>query len=158
MNTLKRNGAEAWPISREDFGHRPILDQVIIESKHPAGYGAVRLTPDQALYAQSRLSLIAMAFLHGHSEQVQGLGIAHLPDDHAAMLSKCGAKVWPITHEADGSSSILEQVVIESEHPQGHGVIHLTPDQTRYIHSRLSHITLAFLHDNAWGGEDARIQ
>jgi hypothetical protein len=63
MNTLKKNGAEAWPISREDFAYRPILEQVIIESNHPDGRGVIRLSPDQALYTISRLSLISMAFL-----------------------------------------------------------------------------------------------
>ena len=158
MNVHHRNSAEAWPISREGSGHRPMLEQVNIESNHPEGHGVVRLSPDQALYAHSRLSTIAMAYLHGHSRQIDQLGIPQLPDDHAAKLSKCGAKVWPITHEDNGSPTTLVQVVIESEHPQGHGVIHLSPDQARYIHSRLSHITLAFLHDNLWGGEDARVQ
>jgi hypothetical protein len=158
VNTLQRNGAEAWPISREGYGHRPILEQVIIKSNHPEGQGIVRLTPDQALYAQSRLSLIAMAFLHGHNGQVHRLGIDHLPDDHEGKLSKCGAKVWPITHEAEGVPAVLEEVIVESEHSKGHGVIHLTPDQARYIQGRLSQITLAFLHENVWSGEDARVQ
>jgi hypothetical protein len=46
MNTQQKKGAEAWPISREGFGHIPILDQVIIKSNHPEGDGTVRLTPD----------------------------------------------------------------------------------------------------------------
>jgi hypothetical protein len=158
MNTAQKNGAEAWPISREGFGYRPILEQVIIKSNHPDGNGIIRLTPDQALYVHSRLSIIAIAFLHGHNGQVHRFGVHHLPEDHVDMLSMCGAKVWPISHEIDGAPAVLEQVVIESEHPQGHGVIHLSPDQARYIQSRLSQITLAFLHENVWSGEDARVQ
>jgi hypothetical protein len=158
MNTQQRNGAEAWPISREGYGHRPILEQVVIESKHPEGQGIVRLTPDQALYAQSRLSLVAMAYLHGHNGQVHRFGIDHLPDDHEDKLSRCGAKVWPIGREEEGKPAVLEWVVIESEHPQGHGMVFLSPDQARYIQGRLSSITLAFLHENVWSGEDARVQ
>lgn len=158
MRKLGRHAAEAWPISREDTGYRPILEKVIIESEHPDGHGVVRLSPEQALYAHSRLSHITMAFLHGHPEHVDHLGVDHLPEDHLHMLSRCGAKVWPISHEAASLPPTLEKVVVESEHPDGTGLIHLSPDQVRYIHSRLTHITLAFLHENVWGGEDARGQ
>jgi hypothetical protein len=158
MTTVQRTEAEAWPISREGTGYRPILEQVIIKSRHPEGSGVIRLTPDQALYAQSRLSIISMAYLHGRNGEVHRLGIDQLPVDHESHLSTCGAKVWPISHGAEDSPAVLEQVVVESEHPQGHGVIHLSPEQARYIHSRLSQITIAFLHENGWGGEDARVQ
>src|SRR5215204_4928358 len=113
MNMPQKNGAEAWPISREGIGYRPILEQVIIKSNHPDGNGLVRLTPDQALYVYSRLSIIATAFLHGHNGQVHRFGIEHLPEDHEDKLSACGAKVWPIRHEVEGSPAVLEQVVIE---------------------------------------------
>jgi hypothetical protein len=158
MNRAHTNGAEAWPISREGTDHRPILEKILIASKHLDGRGIVHLTPDQALYAQSRLSAIAVAFLHGHAVSIRGVGIDRLPDDHAQKLSECGAKVWPIVHQRDGAPPVLEQVAVESEHPAGHGLIHLSPEQARYIHERLTHITLAFLHDNVWGGEDARMQ
>ena len=158
MRKLGRYAAEAWPISREDTTYRPILDKVVIESEHQDGHGVVRLTPDQALYAHSRLSHITMAFLHGATVGVDHLGVEKLPDDHLHMLSRCGAKVWPISHEHDNLPPVLEKVVVESDHPDGRGLIHLTPDQARYIHSRLTHITLAFLHENVWGGEDARSQ
>jgi hypothetical protein len=158
MNTPNKNGAEAWPISREGKGYRPILEQVIIKSSQPDGNGVVRLTPDQALYAQSRLSLVSMAYLHGHNGQVHRFGMDHLPDDHEAKLSKCGAKVWPIGREEEGKPAVLDWVVVESEHPQGHGMVFLSPDQARYIQGRLSQITLAFLHENILSGEDARAQ
>ena len=155
---LGTSGAEAWPISREDTGYRPILEKVVVESDHPDGHGVVRLSPDQALYVHSRLSSIAMAFLHGRPACVEHLGVDRLPEDHLYQLSRCGAKVWPISGEADGLPPVLEKVVVESEHPDGHGLVHLSPDQARYVHGRLTHITLAFLHENVWGGEDARAQ
>jgi hypothetical protein len=49
-------------------------------------------------------------------------------------------------------------VVIESEHPDGHGLIHLTPTQARYVHHRLTAIALDYLHEYGWGGEDGRAQ
>jgi hypothetical protein len=158
MSKLHKNGAEAWPIAREANGHRPLLEKVIVESDHPDGHGAVHLTPDQALYVHSRLSHITMAFLHGHKEPVRHLGIDHLPDDHVYRMSRCGAKVWPISHEGETLPPVLEKVVVEGDYPAGHGVVHLTPDQALYLHSRLTQITLAFLHENTWGGEDARAQ
>jgi hypothetical protein len=155
---LGTHGAEAWPIGREDTGYRPILEKVVVESEHPDGHGVVRLSPDQALYVHSRLSTIAMAFLHGCTACVEHLGVDRLPDDHLQQLSRCGAKVWPISHNGADRPPGLEQVVVESEHPDGPGLVHLSPDQACYIHNRLTHITLAFLHENVWGGEDARAQ
>jgi hypothetical protein len=158
MHKLGTHGAEAWPISFEGPGARPILAKIIVESRHPDGHGIVHLSPDQALYAHSRLSHITMAFLHGRIDRVEHLGIDHLPEDHLDKLSTCGAKVWPISHEGTDLPPVLEKVVVESAHPGGSGVIHLSPDQALYVHSRLTHITLAFLHENTWGGEDARSQ
>ena len=155
---LGTHGAEAWPISRAGTSHRPILAKVVIESEHPDGHGVIHLAPEQALYVHSRLSHITMAFLHGQDGGVRHLGVDHLPDDHLQRLSTCGAKVWPISHEGTSPPPVLEQVVVESEHPDGHGLLHLTPEQAQYLHSRLSHITMAFLHENVWAGEDARAQ
>jgi hypothetical protein len=153
---LGTHGAEARPISRGTG--LPVLDKVVVESEHPDGRGLIHLSPDQALYVHSRLSHVTAAFLHGHPEDVHRLGTDHLPDGPVHELRKCGARVWPIVHEAEGSPPALEQVVVESEHPDGHGTVHLSPEQARYLHGRLTHITLAFLHENAWGGEDARMQ
>lgn len=158
MSKLNKLGAEAWPVSRAGTSHRPVLEEIVVESEHPAGHGVVHLSTDQALYAQSRLSHIAVAFLDGHTGSVQHLGVDHLPTDHRSHLSQCAAKVWPISHEEGGQPPVLEQVVIESEHPTGYGIIHLSPEQARYIHNRLSQITTAFLHENIWGGEAIREQ
>jgi hypothetical protein len=73
-------------------------------------------------------------------------------------LYKNGAEAWPIAREAGGRRPVLEKVIVEGEIPAGHGVVHLTPDQARYLRSRLTQITLAFLHENVWGGEDAHAQ
>lgn len=150
--------AEAWPIGRPGPGHRPVLEQVIIESHHPDGNGVVRLTPDQSLYVHSRLSHVTSAFLRPGHQTYEHYGVPELPSDHLERMSQSGAKVWPISHESETLPPTLEQVVVESEHPAGHGLIHLSPEQAGYIHARLTHINLAFLHENYWGGEDASIQ
>ena len=111
------------------------------------------LTPDQTLYTQSRLSIIKSAFLCGHYQQINHLGVSHLPDDHADHLSSCGAKVWSIVDSA--ASPALVSVVVESQHPDGNGMVTLLPEEALHIQERLTQITLAFLHENIWGGEDA---
>lgn len=158
MSERGRKSAEAWPISRPGPGHRPILEKVIVESHHVDGNGVVHLTPDQALYVHSRLSHITSAFLRPNHETYEHYGVEELPADHVTRMSRCGAKVWPISHEGEQLPPTLEKVVVESEHPDRHGLIHLTPDQAHYIHARLTHINLAFLHENIWGGEDSGVQ
>jgi len=150
--------AEAWPIGRAGPGHRPVLEKLIIESHHPDGNGVLHLTPDQSLYVQSRLSHVTSAFLRPNHQMYEHYGVEELPTDHVAQMSRSGAKVWPISHEAEALPPTLEKVVVESELEDGHGLIHLSPDQAIYIHARLTHITLAFLHENVWGGEDASVQ
>jgi len=158
MIERRKKTAEAWPISHQGAGHRPVLDHVIIESHHPDGNGVLHLTPDQALYVHSRLSHVTSAFLRSNHEAYQHYGVPDLPPDHVTQLSRCGAKVWPISHISDGLPPSLEKVVIESDHPERHGPLYLTPEQADYIHARLTHINLAFLHENQWGGEDSRGQ
>jgi hypothetical protein len=160
MNILHRhqNGAEAWPISQEHKDYPPSLTKVIVASRHPDGRGEVHLTPDQALYAQSRLSVIKVAFLNGHPESVHQFGIDQLPDEHAEQMSGVGTRVWPIVDDETSPHPVLKEVVIENRHPDGHGLVHLTPEEARHIEHRLTEISLAFLHENVWGGEDARRQ
>jgi len=154
MSTLHKIKAEAWPIARPSTSHRPILEKIVIESHHPGGNGVVTLGPDQSLYVHSRLSSIVSAFLRGHDSYVRNLGVEQLPIDHEHELSASGAKVWPIRHVSNGVP-VLEKVVIESNHPDGHGPISLSPEQTDYIYRRLTQINLAFLHENVWGGESS---
>jgi len=69
-----------------------------------------------------------------------------------------GAEARPVTRLQDGAV-VLDAVQVESDHPgHGRGVLYLTPDQLLYIQARLSQIAVAFLHENRWGGEDARDQ
>lgn len=158
MNTPGKTGVEARPVSIEGADHRPILREVVVCSDHHASVETVHLTPDQALYVQSRLSAVAMAFLHGQAETVHGLGLTSLPTDHETHMSRCGAKVWPISRADAGRVPVLEEIVLESDGPEGHGVVRLTPAQARQIHDSLTRIAMAFLHENQWGGEDALAQ
>jgi hypothetical protein len=152
MNAHQKIKAEAWPIASPGASQRPILVKIIIESHHPDGNGTVTLGPDQSLYVHSRLSNVVSTFLRGHDAGNHDYGVEQLPADHDQALSACGAKVWPIRHQTSGVEW-LEKVVIESNHPDGHGPISLSPEQVNYIYSRLTHINLAFLHENVWGGE-----
>jgi hypothetical protein len=153
MRKLHEPGAEAWPLSRAGADYRPVLERVVVESEHPAGHGVVHLSPDQALYVQSRLSVVAVAFPDGHAG-----GVDRLPDDHADRLGRAGVRVWPVSREAAGGRPELAEVAVESDHWAGHGVVHLSPAQARHVHARLSQITTAFLHENVWGGEAAAEQ
>jgi hypothetical protein len=158
MNIRHRGGAEAWPIGRESrSGYTLRLMKIVVANRKSDEHDAVHLTPDQALYAHSRLSIIKSAYLNGHFQQVQTLGVDHLPDDHAHHLSSCGAKVWSIVDET-ASPKRLQFVVLESQHPDGYGMIKLSPEEALHIEERLTQITLAFLHENYWGGEDADSQ
>jgi hypothetical protein len=153
--------AEAWPISHAGLGGRHKLEQIVIASDHADGRGSVHLTVDQALYVQSRLSQIAVTFLPHHlcnGQHPHDQATTH-PDGPAVHhLATCGAEAWPIATDGAGLPADLEKVVIESDRPEGCGPTHLSPDQVLCIEERLSHITLDFLHDKGWGGEDARNQ
>lgn len=155
--THRTQGADARPIGRTVAGQQPVLQKVILESHDLDGHSVVHLSPDQALYVHSRLAVIIAAFLHGHQDRVEHLATAHLPDDVEHHLRKCGARVWPISSE-NGTQQVLEQVVVASDHPDGNGVIHLSPEQVSDVYHRLTRINLAYLHENTWGGEDARGQ
>jgi hypothetical protein len=148
-------------VSHEGRDGRHFLEKVVVMSDHADGRGAVHLTADQALYVQSRLSQIAVMFLPHHrcngahpSNQVT----TH-PDRPAVHpLAICGAEAWPVVSEDAGLPPDLEKVVVESDRPNGRASIHLSPEQALYVEERLTHITLDFLHDKGWGGEDARSQ
>jgi hypothetical protein len=154
-------GAEAWPISHEGPYGRPVLEKIIVASEHADRSSSVHLTADQAVYVHSRLSQIACAFLPQHcwnGQHPHDQPTSH-PDGPATHeLAKCGAEAWPIASEGPEIRPDLEKVVVESNRPEGPGPVHLSPDQVLYVHNRLTHITLAFLHDKGWGGEDARNQ
>jgi hypothetical protein len=130
-------------------------------SDHADGRGSVHLTADQALYVQSRLSQIAVTFLPHHQcngAHPHGQATMHPDAPLVRTLPLCGAEAWPIASESVGPSTDLEKVVVESDRPNGRASIHLSPEQALYVEERLTHITLDFLHDKGWGGEDARSQ
>jgi hypothetical protein len=158
---LSTCGAEAWPVSHESPRGWPVLEKVIVACEHADGGGSVHLTTDQAIYVHSRLSQVTASFLphhHWNGQHPHDQPTTHPGGPAVHELAMCGAEVWPVTGESTGVALDLEKVVVESDHPGGHGPIHLSPDQTLYIQDRLTHITLAFLHDKGWGGEDARSQ
>lgn len=161
MNTLRQYGADVWPISHEGHDGRHFLEEIVVTSDHADGPGAVHLTVDQAIYVQSRLSQIAVTFLPHHrgtGEHPHDRRTTH-PDGPAVHpLANCGAEAWAVLNEGASERTDLEKVVIESDCASGRGPIHLSPEQALYVEERLTHVSLAFLHDKGWGGEDARGQ
>ena len=148
--------ADAWPVVA--FDRTTSLDQVIIESRHPAGNGRVHLSPEQALYVQSRLGLVATGCLHHNGLSFSGLLADHGPDPTDHQMRESGARVWAIGHAQDGHDPAVEEVIVESQHQSGDGIVHLSAKQADFIATRLTHIAIEYLHDDVWGGEDARRQ
>jgi hypothetical protein len=161
MTKLNACGAEVWPISHEGREGRRRLETIVVMSEHADGRGAVHLTADQALYVQSRLSQIAVTFLPHHrcnGAHPYRQATTHPGGPAVHTLASCGAEAWPVFVEGAGIPPDLEKVVVESDRPNGRASIHLSPEQSLYVEERLTHITLDFLHDKGWGGEDARSQ
>ena len=107
MNRLHRSGVEAWPVRYEAYDYSPLLRKIIIVSNRPHDKSEVHLTPDQALYAQARLSVIKSAYLNGHSGSIHQLGSNQLPDDHAYRMTSCGAKVWTLISGEGSTAEVL---------------------------------------------------
>jgi hypothetical protein len=148
--------ADAWPVIAHD--RAGLLDHIIIESHHPAGNGRVYLSPEQALYVQSRLGLVTIGCLHHDGQQVSGLLTDHGPDATDHQMRESGARVWAIVHPSEGGWPAVEELIVESLHRNGDGIVHLTAEQADVIATRLNHIAMEYLHDDVWGGEDARRQ
>jgi hypothetical protein len=153
--------AEARPIALDGPDHQRTLVKVIVTCDTRLSHGLVNLSTDQALYIHSRLTQLVALFLHGGRS---GLTLGLHPDltqrdeDPAARLGPYAADAWPIVGEEPDCQPVLDAVLIESNHPDGHGVVRLTPQQTVEIRDRLEQISLNYLHENTWGGEDARRQ
>jgi hypothetical protein len=161
MSKLGKFEAEAWPITMDGQVSQRVLLKLIVESNHPLGHGRLHLSADQALYVHSRLTQIAAELIHpGHAggESIAGSDPARRHEEPAVRLGRYGAEVWAVTDCGADGRPVLEVVLIESVHPDGHGVVRLTPEQTLYIRDRLEQISMAHLHENVWGGEDARRQ
>ena len=160
MTKLSTCGAEAWPVSHAGRGGRRSLETIVVMSEHADSRGAVHLTADQDLYVQSRLSQIAVTFhphhrsngAHPHCQATK-----HQDGPTVHTLARCGAEAWQVVSADAALFPDLEKVV-ESDCPDGRAVVHLSPEQALYVEERLTHITLDFLHDKGWGGEDARDQ
>jgi len=137
MNAHVPVDADVRPLTTQAAG-RVLLEGVQIESTHPAyGHGRVYLTPDQLDYVHALCTTVV---------------VVKAGDDDR---HPCGAAVRHVMHE----QAIEDTVQIEGMHPRyGHGELFLTPDQLAFVRGRLEQIDLTFLHDNAWGGEDARSQ
>jgi hypothetical protein len=160
MSTLHGHGVDAWPIDNHSTQGSPMLREIVIGTSRPHEKATVHLTPEQALYVHGRLSVIRSAIMNRPSGGFGHLGSAQLPADHANQLKTSGAKVWTMIgrHDADASQEVVTHVVIESAHSNGYGMVTLSPDEVVHIADRLTQITMAYLHENVWGGEDARAQ
>jgi len=158
MTMLGTHRAEVWPVSKEDAGGLPILEKVILASDHADGRSFVHLLPDQALYVLHRLAQIIAAYIpqqRGSGDAASGVSANPSRGQRGREPDVCGASVWPITIEREGQPPTLAAVVVESDQPAGPGPLYLSPDRAQYIYERLSQITLAFLPESVWGGEDA---
>lgn len=160
MSKQLLNRAEATPITLEEPGRPRGLVKVVVESDHPSGHGRVNLTVDQALYIHSRLTQIAAQYVHpdrsGTMREVPPEQ-ANRSDDPFVRLGKYGAEAWPLGDGGTGDRQ-MDLVLIESIHPDGHGVVRLSPAQSIEVRDQLERISLDYLHENVWGGEDARVQ
>src|SRR6478609_888443 len=68
-----------------------------------------------------------------------------------STLQKIKAEAWPIARPSTSHRPILEKIIIESHHPDGNGAVTLNPDQSLYVHSRLSNVVSSFLRGHDTG-------
>jgi hypothetical protein len=142
--------AEARPVAHRMTGGRSILDEVVVACVHPDGRETIHLTPDEALAVQGRLSQLATVYLHG-------LTPAELPAADPASPSEA-VTAHPVVRKTAGQPLVLEEVVVEIDRIAGRAIVHLSPEQVRDVEEQLTAIAVAYLHENTWGGEDARTQ
>ena len=160
MRTQTKFGTDTRPITLKQPGHPTAVIKVVIESSHPLG--RVHLTADQTLYLPAgRLTQIAAMFIHG--DPIGGkhgvpTDLACRDEEPSVRLGSYGAEAWPVGSVEAVEMPGLEAVLIEIIHPDGHGVLRLTPEQTLHIRDQLERISLVYFHENLWGGEDARLQ
>ena len=160
-NKLGTLGAAAWPVAAEGGGHQRMLIKVVVESAHPLGHGRLHLSAEQGIFLHSRLTQIAAVYLHGDlagGSPTAPPDPALRPDDLEVRLGRSGVEAWPLCRPGADGRPVLDVVLVESVHPDGHGVVRLSPEQTIAIRDQLEQILLAYLHENVWGGEDARRQ
>lgn len=130
------------PLTRRAAGWTA-LEAVRIQTHHPdLGNGAIYLDPIQTEYIHARLSQIEFAFLHN----IDGGTLV-------TTLNSCGAEALPVSR-IEGDIVSLQGIVLR----RGDERAYLVPEQIGEVRQQLEQIILEFLHDNGWGGEDARSQ
>jgi hypothetical protein len=147
--------AEVRPISRDNESGAPILEGVVLY--RDASDQRLRLAVDQTLVVQARLRQIKLAF---HPDSVvDDAGHVHngfVAPSHDPVYrgEEYDVKVWPVTQQVADQLPTLVDVLVRTDD----GQFRIHSDEVVYIDSRLTHVLIAFLHQNRWGGEDARIQ
>lgn len=129
--------AEARPITAHRHDQVELI-AVQVKSDHPFHRnGIVYLSPDQLDSVHAELTTLT-------------------PGRYGRFDVGSGAEVRQVRH--DHSPDGEDLICIRSEHPFGSGESCMTEREMRYIRSRLGQISIAFLHENVWGGEDATAQ
>jgi hypothetical protein len=147
-NHLDAYQIDARPVDRYGPHGERVLDEVIVESIHPNGHGSVHLTPDQALVLLSRLTQLDAEFLHGTPQA-----------DLILTETRSGSEenlAWPVIRANATGPVELEEVIVAGGDRRAR--VHLSPEQVRDLERRLVSLALIYLHENYWGGEDARAQ
>jgi hypothetical protein len=153
--------AAARPVAAEGGGYHRMLIKVVVESVHPLGHGRLYLSAEQGIFLHSRLTQIAAVYLHGDIAEGSpdwAPDASLRSDDLEVRLGQSGVEAWPLCRPGADGRPMLDVVLVESVHPDGHGVVRLSPEQTLAIRDQLEQISLDYLHENIWGGEDARRQ
>jgi hypothetical protein len=158
LGTIK---AAAWPVAAQGGGYHRMLIKVVVESDHPLGHARLHLSAEQGIFLHSRLTQIAAVYLHGDVADGSPPDLPDpslRPDDLEVRLGRTGVEAWPLCRAGAGDRPVLDVVLVESVHPDGHGVVRLSPEQTLAVRDQLEQILLGYVHENVWGGEDARRQ
>ena len=153
----KPGTAEVRPVSRMSNSGAPLLEGVVLYREGKDERHRLRLTTDQAAVVHARLRQIKMAF-QPETRQAEAplhvAGVVAPEHDPVYQGDMHAVGVWPITQQIGEELPILVDVLIRADDHQ----LHLTPDELVYIDSRLTHLLVAFMHQNQWGGEDAHRQ
>ena len=155
---LKKPGtAEVRPVSHSSSNGTAVLDGIVLYRENEGGEGRLRLTVEQATVLQARLRQLKLAF-HPESYDADAphyeAGIIAPPHDPVYHGEEHGVKVWPVTQQVGDELPTLVEVLIRVDGKP----FQLHPDELVYVDSRPTHILVAFLHENRWGGENAAMQ
>jgi hypothetical protein len=152
----KPGTADLRPISRDNANGAPVLEGVVLYRDNAADQ-RLRLDVDQTLVVQARLRQIKLAFHpdsvideDGHVHN----GFVAPSHDPVYRGEEYEVKVWPVTQQVADQLPTLVDVLVRTDD----GQFRIHSEEVVYIDSRLTHVLIAFLHQNRWGGEDARVQ